>query len=120
MTITWSAAAAADIDEFYGERPGESMRAVVVRMGGRPVAIIGIAIERSRARAFSEYKPELEPHLKSISVLRAIKAAQQMFAASVKPVVAVCDGSAALLVRLGFVHVQDDVYAWRGVVNGVA
>jgi hypothetical protein len=113
MTITWSVATAADIDEFYGERPGESLRAVVVRLDGRPAAIIGVAIERTRARAFSEYKPELEPHLKSIPVMRAIKAAQQMFAASGRPVVAVCDGSAALLVRLGFVQLQDDIYLWR-------
>jgi hypothetical protein len=113
MTITWGDASAADIDEFYGDRPGESMHAIIVRVDGQPAGIIGVAIERARLRAFSEYKPELEPHLKSIAALRAIKAAQKMFAASRLPLFAVCDGSAALLVRLGFVHVQDDVYLWH-------
>ena len=112
MSITWSEASASDIDEFYGERPRESMRAIVVRLDGSPAGIIGVAIERGRLRAFSEYRPELEPHLKSITVMRAVKAAQKMFAASSMQVVAVCDGSAALLVRLGFVHVQDDIYLW--------
>jgi hypothetical protein len=113
MKITSSVATAADIDEFYGERPGESMRAISVKADGKIVGIVGVAIERTRSRAFSEYKPEFAPHLKSIAVLRAIKAAQQLFDASRKPVVAVCDGSAALLVRMGFVHLQDNIYLWR-------
>lgn len=108
-------ATAADIDSFYGERPRYNLRAVAVRMDGQPVAIIGMADERFRMRAFSDYRPELEPYLKSITVLRAVKAAQQMFASCNKPIVAVREGCPKILERVGFVQVQDDVYAWRSL-----
>lgn len=113
MKIDWSMASASDIDNFYGERPRYNLRAIAIRMDGQPVAIIGMVDERFRMRAFSEYKPELEPYRKSITVLRAVKAAQQMFASCTKPIVAVREGCPKILERVGFEQIQDDVYAWR-------
>lgn len=111
--LSWSIATAADIDSFYGERPHETLRAVIIKLDGEPVGIIGMANERERSRAFSEYKPALEPHLKSITCMRAIKAAQRMFASSAKPIIAVREGCAEILERVGFVHVDGDVYLWH-------
>lgn len=112
--IAWRFASAADIERYYGERPSETMRAIVIEMDGVPAAIIGMALERTRMRAFSDYTPELAPFLKSMPVLRAIKAAQRMFAEASQPVVAVREGCSGLLERIGFVHVDGDTYLWHG------
>lgn len=113
--ITWRPASGADVDRYYGERPHASMRAIAILMDGEPAAIIGLAFDGARGLAFSEYKPQLEPHLKSMPVLRAIKAAQRMFAASRRPVFAVRESCNGLLERLGFASVPDneEVYRWQ-------
>ena len=113
MKLEWSIASAKDIDDFYGERPRETLKAIVIKLNGSPAAIIGLATERVRARAFSEYTPALQPYLKSITVMRAVKAAQQMFADSRKPVFAVREGCSDFLERLGFVQVDGEVYSWH-------
>jgi hypothetical protein len=48
-----------------------------------------------------------------MSVLRAIKAAQAMFASSLKPVIAVREGCSGILERLGFEQVDEELYLWR-------
>lgn len=105
-------ATAADIDGFYGERPAPTMRAIAILMDDAPVAIIGLAQHRDRYQAFSEYKPALEPHLRSMAVLRAIKAAQSMIASAVMPVVAFCKDKPDLIERLGFIKVRNGAYLW--------
>lgn len=112
--ITWGYASASDIEAFYGEHPAVTIRAVIIHLDGVPAGVIGLAFEGDRARAFSEYRPELASHLKSIPVLRAIKAAQGMYASSVKPVVAVREGCSGILERLGFESVDGELYLWRG------
>jgi hypothetical protein len=110
--ITWSYASAAEVDAYYGERPAQTMRAIVIRLDDKPAGIIGVAFEGDRMRAFSEYCPELEPHLKSMPVLRAIKASQRMFAQSAKPVIAVREGCSGVLERLGFVQIDEELFIW--------
>lgn len=112
--LTWLAASAADIDAYYGERPRQTMKALVIKKGERPVAIIGMVMDKQIMRAFSESVPELEPHLRSMTVLRAIKAAQRMFSESVRPVFAVRGSDSGILERLGFVPVDSDLYRWKG------
>lgn len=90
------------------------MKAIAIHQGGRPVAIIGMAMDKQVARAFSEYVPEFEPYLRSMPVLRAIKAAQKMFSESVRPVIAVRGSDCEILRRVGFELVEGDVYRWRG------
>lgn len=114
MNIEWSIATAKDIDEYYGERPRFTLKAIAIRMDAKPVAIIGLLDEKHRMRAFSEYKPELEPYLKSMTVLRAVKASQHMIATCGKQVIAIGEGCSGILERVGFVCVQDDVYVWSG------
>jgi hypothetical protein len=105
-------ATAADIDRYYGERPAETLQAIVILMDEEPVAIIGLAREGDRYRAFSEYRPELEPHLRTMPVLRAIKAGQKMVNDAPLPVVALADGKPGFLARLGFNEIQPGVYLW--------
>ncbi len=112
--LTWSTAAANDIDQFYGERPGPTMKAIAIKRGEQPVAIIGMFMDGQRMRAFSEYVPEFEPRLKSMTVLRAIKAAQRMFNESPRPVIAVKGSDSGILERVGFVPVTDEVFKWHG------
>jgi hypothetical protein len=112
--LSWSAASTACIDAYYGERPRETIKAIVIRLDGQPAAIIGMAMEGDRMRAFSDHRPELVPYLKSMTVLRAIKAAQRMFSQSVRPVIAIRGAANCLLERLGFVLVTKEVLQWRG------
>ena len=111
--ITWAHATAADVTEYFGDTPSETIRAVVIRMDGRPAGIIGMAFESDRMRAFSEYHEELGPYLRSMPVLRATKAAQAMYAASIKPVIAVREGCSGILERLGFTQIDGDLYLWH-------
>ncbi len=106
-------ATAADVDRYYGERPAKTIRAIVVLLDTEPVGIVGLANEGDRYVAFSEYKPELEPHLKSMPVLRAVKAAQRMFLTATLPVVVCNTTNPALLKRLGFTEFQPGVHLCR-------
>lgn len=95
--------------------PTETLRTIVVRRGGRAVGLIGVARNAFFRRFFSEYKPELEPMLKSMTVLRAIKAAMAIVRAQRGTVWAVAEHEegARVLQRLGFEHETGDLFAWR-------
>lgn len=110
--ISWRYATAADIDRFYEGRPRETMRAVAIILDDEPVGIIGLAKEPDRDRLFSEYKPELEPHIRRIAVLRAIKAVMAWVEASKIPVYAISEGT-GILERLGFKQVSGEIYTWH-------
>jgi|AGTN01.3.fsa_nt_gi hypothetical protein len=112
--ITWDFASAADILAYYGEVPPETIRAIAIRIDDAPVAIIGMAYERDRLRAFSEFREDLAPCLRSMPVLRAIKAAQRMFAGTRRPLIAVRECGSGILERLGFEQLEGEVYVWRG------
>lgn len=111
--ITWGPASAAEVDEFYSHRPRETLRALVIRVDGKPAGIVGLAQEPDRLRAFSEYTDELCPHLKRMSVLRAIKAFMKWVEESKVPVYAISEGT-GLLERLGFVSDDGEVFRWAG------
>jgi hypothetical protein len=111
--VTYGPATAADLDAYYGGRNRQTLRAIVVKLDDVPMGVIALVRERDRYLMISESKPELEPHLKSMAALRAIKAAMAWVRETKVPVFAVCQDSERLLERLGFVHVQDGVYQWR-------
>lgn len=108
--IAYRFATAADIDGYYGERPDVSIRAIVVLLDEKPAGIVGLELRGDRAIAFSEFKPELEPHMKSITVARAIKAAQVLFRAARVPVIVVNTSNPPLLERLGFTEFAPGVH----------
>lgn len=114
--IAWRFASGADLERFYGERPAQTAKAIVIALDEEPVGLLGLVWCGNHELAFSEMKPALIPHLKSMPVLRAIKAVQRMFADSVLPVLAIKTTDSEILLRLGFVPTQDsEVYRW---VNG--
>jgi hypothetical protein len=111
--ITWGYATGAEVDALYQCRPHETLRAVVIKLDGVPAGIIGLAREPDRERMFSEYLLELKPLLRSMAVLRAIKAVMRWVESSRVPVYAISEGT-GVLERLGFQHVTGEVFEWRG------
>ena len=111
--IAWRFATSEDIDRYYGERPEVTLRAIAILMDEEPVAIAGLSREGDRFRAFSEFKPALEPHLKSMTVLRAVKAVQRMIHEAPLPVIVQDSENPTLMERLGFVEIQPGVHLCR-------
>jgi hypothetical protein len=115
-------ATASDILKFYGERPPQTLKAIVVVLDEEPVAVVGIANEGGYGKLFSEYKPQLRGKLRRMAVLRAIKAAMTFVERCPMPVVAVAHPdepeSARILSRLGFEFQEPsdggDLYQWHG------
>lgn len=111
--MTWGYATGTEVDLLYRRRPAETLRAIVIRLDDEPVAILGLAREPDRQRAFSEYLPALAPYLKSMPVLRAIMALMQWVKDSKVPVYAISEGT-GVLERLGFQRLGGEVFVWRG------
>lgn len=99
---------------FYGEIPKQTVRAIVVLLNDEPTGIIGLAMGADCATMYSEYKPELEPHLKRMTVLMAIRAAMKMMMRCKRPVYAVQHPGTNILTKLGFEHLKDDIFVWPG------
>ena len=104
-------ATAADIRSFYGDDWPTTMRAMVVLMDGKLAGIAGIVREGPGYKLFSDSIPELEPHLRSMTVLRAVKKVLEFTESSRLPVAAVSDNP-DLLERIGFKHFGGDEYLW--------
>ena len=110
------AATAADVREFYGDRPHPTLKALVVTDGKTVLGIIGLAREGTRAKFFSEIREDLRPRLRRMISLRTIWAAIELVRQSKLRVFAVAQAdepdSHRVLKRLGFVHLEGDVYQW--------
>ncbi len=112
----------ADVLRYYGERPRQTLKAVVVTLNDEPVGIIGLAQEGRCLKLFSEFQPVLRDQLRCMTVLRAIKKAMSFVKAARLPVVAITQenepDSPRILERLGFkFHSHSDsgdVYEWLG------
>lgn len=78
--------------------------------------LVGVAREPEWGKFFSDVKPNLEPHLKSITVWRAITAAMDYVRAYRGPVMATAEDSEGciLLHRLGFTHLYGAWHGWVG------
>lgn len=111
--IAWRFAASADVEKYYGELPPQTIRAVVVTLNEEPVGIAGLSYDGDRYTAFSEFKPELEPHLKSMPVLRAVKAVERMIHEANLPVIVINTTNPPLLERLGFREIEPGVHLCR-------
>lgn len=85
---------------------------MVILVDDEPAAVIGLAYRPDCATAFSDSKPEIDPYRKSMTVLRAIKKVMQMVKDSKRTVYALRQEETDTIVRLGFEHVQDEVYKW--------
>jgi hypothetical protein len=83
-------------------------------MDGQPVGVVGVIRERYFGKFFSDFKPELQPHLRSITIMRAINGALDYADRYRGPVIAVAENAEGcrLLHRLGFTHLQGALYGW--------
>jgi len=90
------------------------MRAIVAEMDGRVAGVIGVVREGSIGKFFADVSPELQPHLRSITILRAIKAGMDLVNQYRGPVLAIAETaeSCRLLNRLGFTHLDGAYYQW--------
>ncbi len=93
------------------------MQAVIVLMNGWPAGIIGLARGPYGTYMFSEYRDVLQPHLKSVIIMRAVKTVMQMVEDYHGTVYTVAqeDEGKRLVQRLGFSETTDkDVFVWLG------
>lgn len=90
------------------------MRAIVVVMDGKLVGMLGVVREREIGKYFTDHRPELQPHLRSITIMRAVKASLRFADQYRGPVIAIAEHaeSCRLLHRLGFTHLQGAYYGW--------
>jgi hypothetical protein len=89
---------------------------MVVCMDGEVVGVVGVAKEVDYGKFFSDWKPRLQPYVRSITVWRAIKGAMEYVRNYRGPVMAVSQDSEGCVVlhRLGFTHLQGVWYGWLG------
>jgi hypothetical protein len=110
QNLTYRFATESDLRRFYGELPRQTIRAVVVLLNDEPAGVIGLARDVGCERLFSNSKPALD--LRRFEVLRAIKLAMTLVESSRCDVYAVREEGTDILLRLGFEHVEDDIYKW--------
>lgn len=106
-------AVASDIEAFYGEPQHNTIRAIVVERD-EILGVIGVAREGEFGKFFCDFKEELTPYLKSITIMRVLKAGMKIVAEYKGPVIAVAEHAEGcrMLFRLGFTHVQGGIYEW--------
>ena len=83
-------------------------------MDGKVAGIMGVMREKNYGKCFSEFKPELQPYLKSITIMRGVKRALHLCDDYEGPVIAVAENaeSCRIMHRLGFTHLAGDCYGW--------
>lgn len=90
------------------------MRANVAVMDGEVVGVIGVHRQPEYGIFFSDFKPKLQPYLKSITIMRGIKDAMRFVEEYRGPLMAHAEHveGCRILNRLGFTHVQGAWYGW--------
>ena len=113
-SIRWQYASAADVERFYSGAVRPTLRAVIVTLDGEPVGIIGVSREDGIGKYFSEYRDALKPHLRSITVMRAIKVSMEFVKEDPGPVYAGAEHEKGkhILTRLGFTNIDGDLFSW--------
>jgi hypothetical protein len=107
-------ATAEDIKAYFGAPQRGTMRAIAVEMDGEVAAIVGVVREGPVGKYFTDISPELQPHLRSITILRAIKASMELVKQYRGPVLAIAESveGCMTLNRLGFTHLDGAYYQW--------
>lgn len=90
------------------------MKAYSALIDGRVVGVLGVVREGPIGKFFCDISPELQPHLRSITIMRAIKASMEIVKDYKGPVISVAEHAEGcrLLNRLGFTHLDGAYYQW--------
>jgi hypothetical protein len=91
-----------------------TVRAYAITMDGEIAGLIGLMREGGIGKFFTEYKPELQPYLNSITIGRTLKRCMNWCRAYRGPVISIAEtveGCMALN-RLGFEHIDSVYYGW--------
>ena len=114
VKITTRLARSGDIIEFFGVSQRGTIQAYVAEMDGVVVGILGVVREAGYGKYFCDFKPELQPYLRSITILRAIKQSKDIVLLYEGPLLSVAETveGCKLLNRLGFTHLQGALYGW--------
>ena len=112
QNVTYRLATAGDLRRFYGSTPRMTVRAVVILLDEEPTAIIGLAMGIDCATLYSDAKPALDPYLKRMPVLRAIKLAMSLVKNCGRDVYAKRQEGTDIIERLGFEQLEGEVYRW--------
>ncbi len=91
-----------------------TVKAFVILMDGVPHGFIGIVREAGVGKYFTDNSDELQPYLKSITIMRALKASLDWCRAYRGPVIAIATTAQSCITmqRLGFEHLQGSYYGW--------
>ena len=103
-----------DLVEYCGGPQRGTIRSLSALIDGRVVGLLGVVREGPIGKYFCDISPELQPHLRSITIMRAIKASLELVKEYKGPVVAVAEHAEGcrLLNRLGFTHLDGEYYQW--------
>lgn len=110
--LTYRFATAADLERFYGGAPRMTTRAVVVLLNDEPVVVIGLGYGKDCATLYSDAKPEAHALRHRFEILRAIKLAMTLVKECKREVVAIRQEGTDILLRLGFEHLEGEIYTW--------
>ena len=112
--ITTRLARSDDIIEYFGVPQRGTIQAYVAEMDGMIVGVLGVVGEHGYGKYFCDFKPELQPYLRSITIMRAIKQSMDLVHQYRGPLVSVAEHAEGcrLLNRLGFTHLQGALYGW--------
>jgi len=90
------------------------MRAYVAEMDGKIEGVIGLKRDIDHGLYFSDFHEKLRPYLRSVQIMRAVKASMEFVKAYPGPVFTIAEDaeSCRILRRLGFEHMTGEWYAW--------
>ncbi len=83
-------------------------------MDGEIVGVIGVVRERDIGKMFCDFTEKLQPHLGSITIMRAVKASMRFADEYNGPIVAMAGHAEGcrMLNRLGWTHLEGALYGW--------
>ena len=90
------------------------MRAIVALLDGKVVGVIGVVREVGIGKYFCDIHDELQPYLRSITILRAVKQSVEFCEDYKGPLVSIAEHGEGckMLHRLGFIHLEGALYGW--------
>ena len=117
-TLTVRLATGADVDAYFGFRPQNSLKAYVALLDGEPMGLVGVSRETywqgGYGKYFADFKDELQPYLRSIPIMRAVKKSLKWCDEYRGPMISIAQHAEGcrMLHRLGFEHMEGAYYAW--------